>query len=180
MATLQQLEAAFIAADDAGNEEDARAFAQEIVRLRGQSNPAKQYQAGLEAAFIAADDAGNEEDARAFAQEIVRLRGQSNPAKQYQAGLEAAFIAADDAGNEEDARAFAQEIVRLRGQSNPAKQYQAGPVPKVTQPSFLNEMVQGPLQELGQGATFGTLDELEGGIAALTGGNYGDTVAARR
>src|SRR3990167_8750140 len=94
--------------------------------------------------------------------------------------LEAAFIAADDAGNEEDARAFAQEIVRLRGQSNPAKQYQAGPVPKVTQPSFLNEMVQGPLQELGQGATFGNLDELEGGIAALTGGNYGDTVAARR
>src|SRR3990167_896402 len=94
--------------------------------------------------------------------------------------LEAAFIAADDAGNEEDARAFAQEIVRLRGQSNPAKQYQAGPVPKVTQPSFLNEMVQGPLQELGQGATFGTLDELEGGIAALTGGDYQSTVDARR
>src|SRR3990167_8490716 len=136
----------------------------------------------LEAAFIAADDAGNEEDARAFAQEIVRLRGQSNPAKQYQAGLEAAFIAADDAGNEEDARAFAQEIVRLRGQSNPAKQYQAGPIPKVAEPSFLDEMVQGPLQQLAQGSMLpGTFtEEIEGGIAALTGGDYQSTVDARR
>jgi hypothetical protein len=41
MATLEQLEKAFIKADDAGNFEDAKAFADEIRRIRSES-PAKQ------------------------------------------------------------------------------------------------------------------------------------------
>lgn len=41
MATLQELEAAFIKADDAGNVDDARAFAAEIKRLRAKPTGAK-------------------------------------------------------------------------------------------------------------------------------------------
>lgn len=95
--------------------------------------------------------------------------------------LERAFVMADEAGNTEDAAVFAKEIRRLRAEEKKVQEARAKVPEGFTQyvpepakdPMSAGEYAQSYLESLARGATFGALDEIQGGVSGLMGMAFG-------